>query len=127
MRDRLIELIKEGEDITPCAFDPECDCNDKSCGDCQRKAIADHLLANGVIVPPCKVGDTVYEVSRYYTGTWEVFECKVDEITIYETHIFLTLLSVKGNFRFGENISEINKNVFFAEKEALKRAKELRK
>lgn len=24
--------------------------------------IADELLANGVIVPPCKVGDTVYEV-----------------------------------------------------------------
>ena len=26
--------------------------------------LADHLLANGVIVPPCKVGDTVYFVSR---------------------------------------------------------------
>lgn len=24
--------------------------------------IADYLLANGVIVPPCKVGDTVYEI-----------------------------------------------------------------
>lgn len=23
--------------------------------------VADHLLANGVIVPPCKVGQTVYE------------------------------------------------------------------
>ena len=26
------------------------------------EAIADHLLANGVIVPPCKVGDTVYRL-----------------------------------------------------------------
>ncbi len=25
---------------------------------------ADHLLAEGVIVPPCKVGDTIYFVSR---------------------------------------------------------------
>ncbi len=25
---------------------------------------ADYLLANGVIVPPCKVGDTVYGISR---------------------------------------------------------------
>ena len=26
---------------------------------------ADYLLANGVIVPPVKVGDTVYEINRY--------------------------------------------------------------
>lgn len=26
--------------------------------------IADYLLANGVIVPPCKVGDIVYGISR---------------------------------------------------------------
>lgn len=29
--------------------------------------VADHLLENGVIVPPCKVGDTVY---RIYTNSW---------------------------------------------------------
>ena len=27
---------------------------------------ADYLLANGVIVPPCKVGDTVYELKDKY-------------------------------------------------------------
>ena len=27
-------------------------------------SIADYILANGVIVPPCKVGDTVYYVNR---------------------------------------------------------------
>lgn len=27
---------------------------------CSIEELADHLLANGVIVPPCKVGDTVY-------------------------------------------------------------------
>lgn len=45
MRDRLIELIQE------------------SVGGCARhwaEVIADHLLANGVIAPPCKVGDVVY-------------------------------------------------------------------
>lgn len=45
MRDRLIELIQN------------------SVGGCARhwaEIIADHLLAEGVIVPPCKVGDTVY-------------------------------------------------------------------
>ena len=28
-------------------------------------AVADYLLANGVIVPPCKIGDTVYIISDY--------------------------------------------------------------
>ena len=34
----------------------------KSCNLAEN--IADHLLANGVIVPPCKVGDTVYYTER---------------------------------------------------------------
>lgn len=31
--------------------------------DCVESMVADFLLANGVIVPPCKVGDTVYVIS----------------------------------------------------------------
>ena len=27
---------------------------------------ADHLLANGVIVPPCKVGNKVYYINTFY-------------------------------------------------------------
>ena len=52
MRDRLIELTKASliRHI------------DKSCKLAEN--IADYLLENGVIVPPCKVGDTVYFVSR---------------------------------------------------------------
>ena len=39
--------------------------------------MADHLIANGVIVPPCKVEDTVYVcLSRT-----RVIECKVARIT----------------------------------------------
>lgn len=29
--------------------------------------IADYLIANGVIVPPCKVGDIVYEVVAHFS------------------------------------------------------------
>ena len=39
---------------------------------------ADHLLANGVIVPPCKVGDTVYYFSH------RPFNLSVKANTIYE-------------------------------------------
>ena len=39
--------------------------------------IADHLLANGVIVPPCKVGDTVY-----YLPHIAIFEATVISIEV---------------------------------------------
>ena len=51
MRDRLIKLIK---DIVHPYF---------------AEAIADCLLENGVILPPCKVGDTVYVLEDF------VFAC----------------------------------------------------
>ena len=43
MRDRLIDLIHDSD----LSLD--------------SVRLADHLLANGVIVPPCKVGDAVYK------------------------------------------------------------------
>ena len=55
MRDRLVELIKE----THCV-DVWDDYNDDFKKPDPIEKLADHLIANGVIVPPCKVGDTVY-------------------------------------------------------------------
>lgn len=47
MKDRLIALIQDSVN---------------GCAKHWAEIIADYLLANGVIVPPCKMGDTVYEV-----------------------------------------------------------------
>lgn len=66
MRDRLIELIasKVCED-----YSPSCDeyvphsCEKCYANSCRIGAIADHLIENGVIVPPCEVGDIVYMVT----------------------------------------------------------------
>ena len=78
MRDRLIELIQD------------------SVGGCARhwaELIADHLLAEGVIVPPCKVGQTVYCI-RYDKarkpfvkplGVLSVTICGKGEFTIFTT------------------------------------------
>ena len=52
MRERLIDLMQEGD------FKSGCAANEVDLG-----FIADYLLNNGVIVPPCKVGDTVYVVT----------------------------------------------------------------
>ena len=47
MFDRLIALIRNAVG---------------GCAQYWARTIAVHLLANGVIVPPCKVGDTVYRI-----------------------------------------------------------------
>ena len=51
-RDRLIELILNRERVDlPLPIE-------------YQEDLADYLLANGVIVPPCKVGDMVYRIAE---------------------------------------------------------------
>lgn len=67
MRDRLIELLKK----TVYRYqyqDP-------------AEAVADYLLANGVIVPPVKVGDTVYIIASL---TNRIIECNVIGVWVCE-------------------------------------------
>ena len=54
-RDRLIELLVATDECDG----ENCTLIGKDCQACLTERIADHLLANGVIVPPCKVGDYV--------------------------------------------------------------------
>lgn len=42
-----------------------------------EETVADYLLANGVIVPPCKVGDTVYWIDNGKIKCEEVFEISI--------------------------------------------------
>jgi hypothetical protein len=60
MRDRLVELIAEGRELCEQIQCEGCTRGCKGLNDCIAKVQADHLLKNGVIVPPCKVGDTLY-------------------------------------------------------------------
>ena len=74
MRDRLIELLeavyKNPKVRCPRSDELTCDGCKYDLGDqCDISAIiADHLLAEGVIVPPCKVGDEVYCIWQYVLG-----------------------------------------------------------
>ena len=49
-RKRLVEVLKDGHSLYISRIS----------GKTMYEEIADYLLDNGVIVPPCKVGDTVY-------------------------------------------------------------------
>lgn len=62
MRDRLIELIKDAKDEYPTV--PTINC----CKAEFANFLADRLLENGVIVPPCWFGDTLYRIVTSGTG-----------------------------------------------------------
>ena len=58
MRDRLIELLDEKLNFELLSH--------------QIEALADYLLANGVIVPPCKVGDSLWNIHYNRPKEWKV-------------------------------------------------------
>lgn len=109
MKNKLIELLQKA--------DKRCD-DTKRCEDCigfgkgsecVNYNIADYLLANGVIVPPCKVGDAVYQT---------------DGEMIYELEIFDVCLRKNKPYYKTESIDfdadAIGKSVFLTREEAEK-------
>lgn len=75
-RERLIELIRKAKKNTKGA---NCDLE-------REMLFADYLLQSGVIVPPCKVGDTVYCIYRNReTLEWYIKEMTVYSISLHDT------------------------------------------
>lgn len=87
MRERLIELIKEVK-YTPfkdgCGLDVSVE---HQLPDHAFEAIADRLLAEGVVVPICKVGDKVYQTDgiRIYESTIREITYCTNNVLIYDT------------------------------------------
>lgn len=78
MRDRLIELINRAKQLykEDIAFDTI----DGAKMPTETDYIIDYLLAKGVVCPPCKVGDMVYQVYDIFNEK-VIEELKVLEIT----------------------------------------------
>ena len=94
-KERLVELIREATESTWTFSD-----------------LAEHLLANGVVVPPCKVGDTVW------SAFWSVRSHKVTRIEITESELNVAT----NDYRF--NFSDFGRIVFLTREEAEKKLKE---
>lgn len=121
MRDRLIELLNNFYDEY---FDicPECD--DESA------TIADYLLAEDVIVLPCKVGDIVFEIEKncldckHYTDTYysDWCECTLDDNkTMFEVDFDrdCTYKIIKTKFQYCM-IDKVGKTIFLTKEQAEK-------
>lgn len=107
-RDRLIELIK----TTPhCPY-----------ADITAAGIADHLLANGVIVPPVKVGDILYDITF-----GDVRELRVESISIMmyrdRINIGVNTTNYRGAFLLLE-MCDFGKTVFLTREKAERALKE---
>lgn len=114
-KERLVELMKrwaesDGNDVEPCQT-----CKGGDCILCSYNSLADYLLANGVVVLPCKVGDVVYQ-----TDGVRIYESSIYEISITSKPIFYT-----RNSAFNE--SAIGKSTFLTREEAKAKLKESEK
>lgn len=111
MRDRLIELIQES--VNGCAKN-------------WAEVIADHLLANGIVVPSVSVGQTVYIIDEGDEGTEPyVLEVKVAEIG-YDVSGFWIEMKLPLGLKQSAYVVEdsFGKTVFLSQEEAEQKLKE---
>ncbi len=60
-------------------------------------ALADYILSDGWMRPPCKVGDTVY-IPWHWDGQQGVSSAKVEEINIYDNkNHFMFLIDLQSD------------------------------
>lgn len=110
MRERLIGLIQDSVD---------------GCARHWAEVIADYLLENGVVVPPCKVGQTIYYHFQFSNKRILPFvqRAKVKQIFCLDTkmkfkiEVELIDAKEKGIMKFF-NFDDFGKTVFLTREEA---------
>ena len=128
MRDRLVELIKE-------CFNKESDimfCENRPLEFDEWTGIyADHLIANGVMLPPCKIGETLYCI------VFQPVSCKlsvktgfVKEFRITKETLCVNIVDCEyiryANLNINVPYDEFGKTVFLTKEQAEQKLKEMR-
>ena len=110
-RERLIELIQNA--VNGCARN-------------WAEIITDYLLANGVIVLPCKIGQKLYDATEFFNGCLypEIYEMVSNEMNIERTDKDNLVFTYDGMYIKKE---DIGKTVFLTKEEAEQKLKELNK
>lgn len=99
MRDRLVEIIEQSGMLE---------------GKIRSGIVADELIANGVIIPPCKVGDKVYAFSYPRTDI-----IVIDEETVEDCHFIVETDECYYDER------DIGRTIFLTKDQAEQKLKEL--
>ena len=111
-KERLIELLKGCPYNDVFMFDGDFDLHE---------SLADYLLENGVIVPPCKVGDTVFDIG----GFPKIMEAEVETMTTDGQEMSSVVVEPQKPFhRWFVNWKDLGKYVFLTREAAEKELKE---
>ena len=115
MRDRLVDLLKNSPHLDTLY--------------CEFEDAADWLIAKGVIVPPCKAGDTVYYINtrpHIVLRRNEIYEAKVVRIVATSLGVAL-VIHTRGEYGCCEtpDIRDWNETVFLTKDQAEQKLKEL--
>ena len=110
-RERLIELLFQANDIVH-----------RNGFKFNANVMADHLLANGVIVPPCKVGDTVWFIRNDIKS--EIVETNIEKVVLKHGGLYIKLAC---NAMYETTCRSIGKTVFLTKEEAEQALKEREK
>lgn len=111
-RERLRELLLKCDPIKERDLDDDW-------GDGEIDDIVDSLLANGVIVPPCKVGDTVYFPMETngerepYVDVGTVFAIGIDE-----RHTMWISVRYESGLKYYHTSDDFGKTVFLTREDA---------
>ena len=81
--------------------------------------IADHILSDGWIRPPCKVGDTVYIVNTDIDGEVFMEENKIYDVSTTSMFISATM-PISDEILCAEPYEDIGKTIFLTREEAEK-------
>lgn len=121
-RERLIELLKSDSCQSPMLCDPNC--KYANLERCYEARTTDYLLENGVIVPPVKVGDTVY--TNYSMQGWYLrskdrpYKATVVYMGINSEKDYMNVVFEKGEYMLSFEFDKIGKTVFLTREEAEK-------
>lgn len=107
MKNRLKQLICETLQVDGCIAH----CNHPYC--CVVDSIADHLICNGVVVPPIRVGQTIYRIIDGNSILPDIYDWEVVEMRIFEDEVLWVDDSDNPIF-----IEDINKTVYLTREDA---------
>lgn len=114
MRDRLVDLVSKAREKCGSMNCLDCKYQDRETQTtrCYSYLIVDCLLENGVIVPPCKVGDTVYYISGIHRSL--IKSATVVEIIANSTGVINLFVNSENGLSFEDSLDTF----FFTREEA---------
>lgn len=111
-RERLIELYEKASE----------EYSKTNKAEFRKDFICDYFIANGVVAPPCKVGDTVYYINTrphiaLHTGV--IYEAVVVRIVVTNNYVTL-VIQIRNDYGCTEipDVDDFGKTVFLTREEA---------